>query len=163
MVRNPAQIAYILATTEHESNMGQKMTEDCWNNAFCLAHPVEYFDDKYNGVNGNIPGSNDGYKYRGRGYVQLTGRDIYHRIGIALGLNLEDNPDQATDPEIAARILVYGMMNGSYNQTDSLPEYVANGNEDFIGARAVVNGNYRASLIARYAGTFRVVTPKCLP
>jgi hypothetical protein len=51
--------------------------------------------------------ADDGYKYRGRGYVQLTGRTAYKRAGGALGLDLENNPDLALDPENAKKIAVW--------------------------------------------------------
>ncbi|WP_369929867.1 hypothetical protein [Xanthomonas sp. NCPPB 2632] len=40
----------------------------------------------YGGKMGNAPG--EGYTYRGRGYIQLTGHDNYEAMGNALGLNL---------------------------------------------------------------------------
>ena len=46
----------------------------------------------------------DGYRYRGRGPIQLTGRANYRAVGQALGLDLENNPDQAATPEVGARI-----------------------------------------------------------
>ena len=58
---------------------------------------------------GNIePG--DGYKYRGRGYIQLTGRGNYKAAGQALGIPLEQNPDLMSDPTVAARVTVWWWM-----------------------------------------------------
>lgn len=42
--------------------------------------------------NGN-EASGDGYKFRGRGYIQLTGRDNYTAFGKSIGVAIEDNPD----------------------------------------------------------------------
>jgi putative chitinase len=46
----------------------------------------------------------DGYKYRGRGIFQLTGRANYEKYGKALGIDLVNNPDLAANPETALRI-----------------------------------------------------------
>lgn len=60
----------------------------------------------YGGRMGNDqPG--DGYKYRGRGYIQLTGKNQYEAAGQALGMDLVKNPDLAAEPENAARIAVW--------------------------------------------------------
>lgn len=56
-----------------------------------------------------------GYRYRGRGYIQLTGRHNYQRIGDLVGLDLLNNPDLVNDPRYAARIAAayYGSMSDS--------------------------------------------------
>ncbi|MEM9043141.1 MAG: peptidoglycan-binding protein [Pseudomonadota bacterium] len=46
----------------------------------------------------------DGWRYRGRGYLQLTGRANYSRFGQLLGLDLVGDPDLATEPDVAWRI-----------------------------------------------------------
>jgi len=50
--------------------------------------------------------SGDGYKYRGRGYIQLTGRENYETFGKLIGVDLVDNPDLAARPDYAAQIAV---------------------------------------------------------
>ena len=49
----------------------------------------------------------DGYLYRGRGYMQLTGKHQYAAAGEALGLDLVGNPDLAAQPEHASRIATW--------------------------------------------------------
>jgi putative chitinase len=49
----------------------------------------------------------DGWKYHGRGYVQLTGRDNYARVGKELGLDLVNHPELAEDRDIAAKIAIH--------------------------------------------------------
>ncbi|HEY0724372.1 MAG TPA: hypothetical protein VGD41_10360 [Pyrinomonadaceae bacterium] len=48
--------------------------------------------------------SGDGWRYRGSGYKQLTGRTNYRAIGEMIGINLENDPDQARQPTTAAQI-----------------------------------------------------------
>lgn len=54
---------------------------------------------------GNVmPG--DGSRYKGRGFIQITGRDNYRHFGDKIGLDLESNPELAKDPEVAAKIAI---------------------------------------------------------
>lgn len=65
----------------------------------------------YGGKYGNDkPG--DGYKYRGRGFNQLTFKDGYRSIGNKIGVDLVADPDKANDPEIAAAVAAAFFANG---------------------------------------------------
>jgi putative chitinase len=55
-------------------------------------------------------GPPDGERFRGRGYVQLTGRANYLRLGTLMGIDLVGSPDSAAEPHIASTILVRFLM-----------------------------------------------------
>ena len=60
------------------------------------------FDSMYASRMGNGDyASGDGSKYKGRGYIQLTGRDNYRDIGNDIGYDLESNPDLMLRPDVA--------------------------------------------------------------
>jgi len=49
----------------------------------------------------------DGFRFRGRGFIQITGRNNYRLAGKYLGIDLESNPDLAADPDIAVKIALW--------------------------------------------------------
>lgn len=56
--------------------------------------PQKIANRVYSGRMGNgNEASGDGYKFRGRGYIQLTGRDNYTAFGKAIGVAIEETPD----------------------------------------------------------------------
>jgi putative chitinase len=66
----------------------------------------------YGGQYGNGPeSSGDGYKYRGRGFNQITFKGTYEKYGKLLGKNLVGNPDLLNDPNIAAEAAVKFLLN----------------------------------------------------
>jgi putative chitinase len=64
-----------------------------------LANKV-YADRMGNGP----PESGDGYRYRGRGYIQITGKDGYRQTGLRAGLDLVSSPERAVAIEDALRV-----------------------------------------------------------
>lgn len=72
----------------------------------------------------------DGYRFHGRGYFQYTGRDNYTHFGKMFGVDLASNPDQAAEPEIAAKLAI------AYWK-DKVPEKFR---DDAKHAGAIING-----------------------
>jgi putative chitinase len=99
----------------------------------------------------------DGIRFAGRGYVQLTWRTNYKRASEELKVDLIANPDLAMKPDIAARILRFGMIEGWFTGkgfSDYLPKGVAD-RAQFKAARRIINGTDKDSLIAGYAVQFQ--------
>lgn len=156
------ELAYNLATSFHETAATmQPITERGGRS---------YFNKYETGTRvGKILGNTqkgDGYRFRGEGDVQNTGRANARKATkrlnevFNLGVDLEANPDQRGDPFISAHSLFLGNREGWWTGRD-LGDYIDGIDEsdeedrrEYIGARAVVNGKDRASLIAGYALKF---------
>jgi len=82
---------------------------------------------------GNL-GQGDGERFRGRGYIQLTGRANYQKYGTALGKDLTGNPDLACDPTIAGQLLAMFLKDKERQIKEALV------NHDLSTARKLVNG-----------------------
>ena len=87
----------------------------------------------YSARMGNGPAeSGEGWKYRGRGLKQLTGKDNYARCGRDLGIDLVGNPDMLLEPTYAARSA------GWFWKSNSLSTYADKG--DLEGMTKRING-----------------------
>lgn len=127
------QAAYILATAYWETARTMKPVRE----AFWMSEQWRKEKLRY-------------YPWYGRGYVQLTWKQNYQRAGKELGVDLTTDADVAMQPDIAARVLVRGVMFGWFTGK-ALPQYVNLQTSDFHEARRVVNGIDRAKEIADIA------------
>lgn len=124
-IDSPVRQAAFLAQIGHESGQLRRLVENLnysaeglaatWKSryrgqdgkpnakAMALARkPEAIANDAYAGRNGNSQ-QGDGWRYRGRGLIQLTGRDNYRAAGHALRLPLLENPELLEQPEHAAQ------------------------------------------------------------
>src|SRR5262245_7738176 len=92
----------------------------------------------------------DGYLFRGRGYVQITGRANYKNFSEIVCVDLVEDPDKALDPAVAYIILREGMIKG-YFTSRKLADYIRSEACDYINARRIINGLDKAEQIARVA------------
>jgi putative chitinase len=86
----------------------------------------------------------DGFRYRGRGLIQITGRANYTECGAALGFDLEGEPEKLGEPELAARSAAW------FWDSRSLNDLADNG--DFMAITKRINGglNGYADRVARF-------------
>lgn len=94
-------------------------------------HPFDLYDNRKDLGNRGKP---DGDHYKGRGFVQLTGRANYTKYGKEISHDLINNPSLANDPHIAAQLLARFLKNGERKIRVCLGEH------DLAGARKIVNG-----------------------
>lgn len=163
---DPRQQAYVLATAWHETGARLEPVAENLNysaRGLLATFPHRFSEDEakrfarqperianrvYAGRMGNgDEASGDGWRFRGRGLVQITGRRNYRCFGI------ERAPDRALDPEIATRILINGMVSGAFSGA-RLCDFFRPGREDWEKARAIVNGTDKAALVAGYGRVF---------
>lgn len=144
-VEDQEERAYILATAFWESGRTMQPVEE----GFYLGSKAENFRRKLRY-----------FPYYGRGYVQLTWDYNYKKLGALLGVDLYHHPELALDPEIAAGVLIVGMMRGLFAPAAGpLSKYLATA-EKWIEARHTVNGKDRDTEIAAIAIKFDAAMEK---
>ena len=106
--------------------------------------PISEGQSKYNTAPGGSPfglydgrlgnGRGEGALFKGRGFVQLTGKDNYSRFAKLLGVDLVARPDLANVPEVAALLLA------AFLDDHRKPLEKALASDDLKAARKLVNG-----------------------
>jgi len=114
------RIAAFLAQILHETAGFQFLTE--------LASGEAYEGRK--DLGNTQPG--DGRRFKGRGFIQLTGRANYREAGSALGVPLEASPELAARPDIGARTAVWFWTKKRLNAKADVG--------DFVGITRAING-----------------------
>ena len=148
-ITDPKSKAALMANVDHESG-GFTSSEENLNYSAKRLQEVfpKYYPDAasaradannpeaianrvYGGRMGNTE-AGDGFKYRGRGDIQLTGKAQYEAMGKKLGIDLVNNPDLASDPRYSAQIAVQHWKDSGAN--------AAAARGDIRGARIKTNG-----------------------
>lgn len=150
-------LAYILATPAIETGMRYEPIIEVGGNAyFTRLYDVKGSNPARARSMGNtMPG--DGAKYRGRGFVQITWKNNYAKyrdqVLKLFGVDILKDPDKAMLPEVAAFILIDGMVKGAFTGK-KLSAYFSAETTDWRNARRIVNGLDKADQIASIAKEF---------
>jgi putative chitinase len=130
-INTPLRVAHFLAQCGHESG-GFRVTQENLNYSakglngiFKKYFPTEAAATPYarqpqkiankvyaNRMANGSEASGDGYKFRGRGYIQLTGRDNYTQFGKAIGVDIPSNPDVVASTYALASAAWFWSKNG---------------------------------------------------
>ncbi len=153
-IQNVRYVAYILATIKHE-------TVDRFQPVSEVGSDPE-LEKRWGGrsdLGNTSPG--DGSHYKGRGYIQITGKINYQRMNEALNLvgtdsDLVKYPEKALDPQIAYRILANGMLRGRFN-SGKLSDYITDNRTDYVNARRIISGLDHSVAIADNAKKFEAI------
>lgn len=89
----------------------------------------------------------DGSRFKGRGYIQLTGRDNYTQFGKRIGVDLVADPESANSPDIAARVLVAFLKQRETRIRAAMKA------RDLAAARKAVNGGTNG--LVRFTAVFK--------
>ncbi|MEW9898501.1 glycoside hydrolase family 19 protein [Chitinivorax sp. PXF-14] len=125
-INTPQRLAAFLAQVAHESGELNRLEESLnysaqrltqvWPKRFpSLAAAQPYAGNPQrlanfvyaNRIGNRDEGSGDGYRYRGRGLIQLTGRANYQAVGQAIGRDLLNQPDDLLTPDGASQSAAY--------------------------------------------------------
>lgn len=150
-ITDPQSKAALMANVDHESggftkseenlNYSAKRLQEVFPNYYKDAesaradagNPEAIANKVYGGRMGNTE-AGDGFKYRGRGALQLTGKAQYEEMGKKLGIDLVNNPDLAADPKYSAQIAVQHWKSSGADKAAQAG--------DFKLARKKTNGGY---------------------
>jgi putative chitinase len=137
-INTPLRVAHFLAQCGHESG-GFRVTQENLNYSakglngiFKKYFPTEATAAAYarnpqkiankvyaNRMANGSEASGDGYKFRGRGYIQLTGRDNYTQFGKAIGVDIPSNPDLVSSTYALASAAWFWSKNGLNKLADA--------------------------------------------
>ncbi|HEV7684794.1 MAG TPA: hypothetical protein VGO68_21975 [Pyrinomonadaceae bacterium] len=109
------QMLKIFGVHHHSANVTAAEAPGLAHNGPALAERVYGLGNphKAHELGNTQPG--DGFRYRGNGVLQMTGREAHRRMGLATGLDFEGNPDLATLAEHALKPALKEWSDGHLN------------------------------------------------
>lgn len=146
------KVAYSLATIKRECANTWQPIEERGGKIYLSKY---YLKPSLRRALGNIKLS-DAWVYKGRSYIQLTGRKNYELFGKLLGLPLLERPEIALQPDVGFQIMTSGLHEGLFTGT-RLSDYITPKDWDYFQARRTVNGLDHAREIAHDAREFEEI------
>ena len=146
-ITNKAQLAYIFATGYHEGFDYDGKTTGTVQRLV----PI-----KEKGSAAYLRGKSY-WPHIGYGFAQITWLDNYRKFAPVIkqkfGVDILKNPELLLRTDIAAFVIVFGMVNGTFTGR-KLSNYITSARIDFPKARRIINGVDEAETIASYASSF---------
>lgn len=153
------QFAYIVATTIWETDYTVQPINEKGGDAYFtrMYDPTGKRPKVAARLGNDVAG--DGIKYKGRGFVQLTGKRNYKLASEKLGIDLIAHPEKALDLKVATTILFDGMVEGWFTGK-KLSTYINDNKCDFLNARRIINGVDKKEQIAAIANKVKASMSK---
>ena len=155
------KIAYMLATAKHETGHTFDPIKEYGGKSYLegMYDPILGKNEKRRSMASKNENTRqeDGVKYCGRGFVQLTWKKNYRKMGEKFIVDLVNFPERALEHDIAIKIMIYGSEEGTFTGK-SLNDYINSNQTDYYNARRVINGTDKAATIQGYADKIE----KCL-
>ena len=124
--------------------------------ALVAAGPPAIANSVYGNRMGNGgPETGDGYRYRGRGLIQITGTNNYKNYGGLAGVDIYSNPDMANDPEVATKIAVAYLKSKSVTWTSDNFSSLGSEFKRAVGYAEPADGSNTASRIGLGRGFYQ--------
>lgn len=170
----PLRLAAWLANLAHESSEFRRLSE---NLNYSATRLVQVFPKRFtadtapmyagkpekianlayaNRIGNGSPVSGDGWRFRGRGIIQHTGRANYAELATALSLPLLEEPDRLLDPLVSARAAGWFWASRQLNALADAEAFssivvVINGGKNGMGDRLRYYARAKAVLLSRGA------------
>jgi len=157
-ITSPQRSAAFLAQVAYESTEFRRLVENLdytakrlmvvWPNRFTSLDKARLYEHRPERLGNYVYAkrlgngdeqSGDGFRFRGRGLLQITGRGNYRSVGDAIGLPLTTSPELLEEPGAAA------LSAGHFWKSRGLNELADDQNddgddEDFVTITTIING-----------------------
>lgn len=150
-INTPLRLAHFWGQLKHESNLEPKAENTMYTKKRLMEVFPKYFDvsnvDKYafkpmamanhvyaNRMGNGNEGSGDGFKYRGRGHIQITGKVNYTALSDATGIDYVKDPDKLLNESDSLIAALWFWTSRNLNELADA--------DDVKGVTKKINGGY---------------------